>query len=132
MHELVFDVIVGLIILGIAAITIKLFDSNLSLINASTNDKNVEISQISDGPAPIKDSKYYNGSDVLAYVNDSKVMADTSLIILIQDSGTGDIFTIDSLDRASDILGASTYLRGNLTSRYSFNTVSYTFVRMYP
>ncbi|HCC06750.1 MAG TPA: hypothetical protein DEP72_01100 [Clostridiales bacterium] len=126
MNELAFDIFVGILILSTIVVVVNLFDSNLKIINTSTNDKNTEISQINDEQVTNEHSLYYTGADVLAYINDSK----TSTTIYIKYSESL-IYKIDNINRQIDIQNASSYIKVNnyLTDKYSFDRVSYTFLK---
>lgn len=65
MHELVYDVIIGLIFISIIYVVINLFDSNIGLINSSTSDKTVQVKQLD--TSDIR-SSLYTGADVLGYI----------------------------------------------------------------
>lgn len=133
MHEIVFDIIIGIVILGIIIIAVKLFDTNLKIIDSSASDKDVEISQVKEYQAGMANSRY-TVADILAYINNDKIAASTNEITIsdpIVVPPTQYVIHGD-VNRQADIVTCSNYLKTilNSTNEYSFDRADDTFVRV--
>ena len=128
MQDLVFDVIIGILILGMVIFAVGLFDTNLRIISSSTASKDTEITQIKEYQVSIADD-VYTGADIVGYINEAKIVDNTVPTITIKDSST--IHLIDNVGREEDIKDASKYLKDNsyLQSEYYFDKKSYTFTK---
>ncbi len=70
MQDLVYDVLIFILFLGIIAAAISVFDTNINFVSVSATNKSQEISALADGSSGINTaSSLYSAADVLAYAN---------------------------------------------------------------